>query len=47
MAIVDFTNPGAVKWYLDKLEALIDLGVDCFKVNISYQNHFYVVLTYL
>lgn len=31
MGIVDFTNPDAEKWYQDKLEYLIDLGVDSFK----------------
>lgn len=33
MAFIDFTNPGACKWYQSKLEALMDLGVDCFKVS--------------
>lgn len=32
MAFVDFTNPAACKWYQGKLAALIDLGVDVFKV---------------
>ncbi len=31
MGIVDFTNPTARQWYGDKLSALIDMGVDCFK----------------
>jgi alpha-D-xyloside xylohydrolase len=31
MGIVDFTNPAARQWYGDKLRALIDMGVDCFK----------------
>jgi alpha-D-xyloside xylohydrolase len=31
MGIVDFTNPAACQWYGDKLRALLDLGVDCFK----------------
>lgn len=35
MAIVDFTNPEAVRWYQDKLEALIDMGVDCFKTDFG------------
>ena len=30
MAIVDFTNPAACKWYQDKLAMLLDVGVDCF-----------------
>ncbi|KAL0947518.1 hypothetical protein HGRIS_013617 [Hohenbuehelia grisea] len=33
MAFVDFTNPKACEWYQSKLQELIDLGVDCFKVN--------------
>lgn len=35
MACVDFTNPGAVKWYQDKLRALLDMGVDCFKTDFG------------
>jgi alpha-D-xyloside xylohydrolase len=35
MAIVDFTNPDAVKWYTDALEKLIDMGVDCFKTDFG------------
>ena len=31
IAIVDFTNPEAVKWYQQKLEMLVDMGADCFK----------------
>jgi len=31
MALVDFTNPAARSWYADKLRALLDMGVDCFK----------------
>jgi alpha-D-xyloside xylohydrolase len=31
MALVDFTNPAARRWYADKLRAQLDLGVDCFK----------------
>lgn len=35
MAIVDFTNPAACKWFADKLEALLDMGVDCFKTDFG------------
>lgn len=35
MAIVDFTNPKACKWFSDKLEALLDMGVDCFKTDFG------------
>ena len=35
MAIVDFTNPAASKWFTDKLETLIDMGVDCFKTDFG------------
>lgn len=35
LAIVDFTNPKASKWYQDKLEQLIDMGVDCFKTDFG------------
>lgn len=31
LAVVDFTNPAAKKWYQNKLRELTDLGVDCFK----------------
>jgi hypothetical protein len=31
LAIYDFTNPDACKWYADKLKGLVDIGVDCFK----------------
>lgn len=35
MALVDFTNPAACKWFQDKLEALLDMGVDCFKTDFG------------
>ena len=35
MAIVDFTNPDACKWYGDKLKALMDMGVDSFKTDFG------------
>jgi len=35
MAIVDFTNPDAVKWYAGHLEKLLDMGVDCFKTDFG------------
>ena len=35
MAIVDFTNPEACKWFSSKLEALLDMGVDCFKTDFG------------
>jgi alpha-D-xyloside xylohydrolase len=31
MGLVDFTNPAACEWFASKLEALLDIGVDCFK----------------
>ncbi len=31
MAVVDFTNPAARDWYAGKLDALLAIGVDCFK----------------
>ena len=35
LAIVDFTNPGAYKWYQDKLAMMLDYGVDCFKTDFG------------
>ncbi len=35
MAIVDFTNPEACKWYQSKLSKLLDMGVDCFKTDFG------------
>ncbi|KAJ4383109.1 31 glycoside hydrolase [Neurospora sp. IMI 360204] len=35
MAVVDFTNPEAVKWYQNHLVKLLDLGVDSFKTDFG------------
>ncbi|ANW98578.1 alpha-xylosidase [Thermoclostridium stercorarium subsp. thermolacticum DSM 2910] len=35
MALIDFTNPDACKWYQEKLKALLDMGVDCFKTDFG------------
>jgi len=35
MGIVDFTNPEARRWFADKLRALVDMGVDCFKTDFG------------
>ena len=35
MAIVDFTNPAACKWYASNLYKLMDMGVDCFKTDFG------------
>ncbi|TSB47611.1 alpha-xylosidase [Alkalicoccobacillus porphyridii] len=35
MGLVDFTNPEATKWYTDKLDTLIDMGVDSFKTDFG------------
>ena len=35
MALVDFTNPEAVKWYQGYLEELVDMGVDSFKTDFG------------
>ncbi|MCI2048685.1 MAG: alpha-xylosidase [Lachnospiraceae bacterium] len=35
LAIVDFTNPDAVKWYQGKLKKVLDAGVDCFKTDFG------------
>ncbi len=34
-AIVDFTNPDAVKWYKEKLRELLKVGVDAFKTDFG------------
>jgi len=35
MGIVDFTNPGAVKWYQSQLHYLLEVGVDTFKTDFG------------
>ena len=35
MALVDFTNPDACKWYQGYLAKLLDMGVDCFKTDFG------------
>ena len=35
MALVDFTNPAAAAWFREKLAALVDMGVDCFKTDFG------------
>ncbi|MCI8622078.1 MAG: alpha-xylosidase [Provencibacterium sp.] len=35
MALVDFTNPEAKRWYQQKLERLLDMGVDSFKTDFG------------
>jgi alpha-D-xyloside xylohydrolase len=35
VALVDFTSPDAVRWYKDRLRALLRTGVDCFKTDFG------------
>ncbi len=35
MAIVDFTNPEATKWYQGYLKKFVAMGVDCFKTDFG------------
>ncbi|EKM55719.1 glycoside hydrolase family 31 protein [Phanerochaete carnosa HHB-10118-sp] len=35
LGTVDITNPATRKWYAEKLEALLDLGVDTFKTDFG------------
>lgn len=35
LAIVDFTNPDAVKWYQKQLKKMMAMGVDCFKTDFG------------
>ena len=43
LAIVDFTNLEASRWYQEKLEALLDMGIDCFKTDFGERIPLYVV----
>ena len=35
MGIVDFTNPGACRWFAGHLRRLLAMGVDCFKTDFG------------
>ena len=35
MAVVDFTNPAACRWFAGHLERLVDMGVDAFKTDFG------------
>ncbi|GAB2933510.1 alpha-xylosidase [Nonomuraea fastidiosa] len=35
MGLVDFTNPGATRWFQSKLRGLLDQGVDAFKTDFG------------
>lgn len=35
MGVIDFTNPEACKWYVDCLNKLFDIGVDCLKTDFG------------
>lgn len=35
LAVVDFTNPDACKWYQSYLKKLLDVGIDCFKTDFG------------
>ncbi len=35
IAIVDFTNPGAKKWYQEKIGEILDMGVDVLKTDFG------------
>lgn len=35
MALVDFTNDAAVRWFQEQLRALVRTGVDCFKTDFG------------
>ncbi len=40
LAIYDFTNPDACKWYADKLKGLVAMGVDCFKTDFGERTNY-------
>ena len=35
LAIMDFTNPNACKWYANKVKELLQLGIDCIKTDFG------------
>jgi alpha-D-xyloside xylohydrolase len=35
MAVIDLTNPDARRWFAQRLERLLDMGVDCFKTDFG------------
>ncbi len=35
LAVMDFTNPDAVKWYAGKIKELLELGIDCIKTDFG------------
>lgn len=35
LAVMDFTNPDAVKWYAGKIKELLALGIDCIKTDFG------------
>ena len=35
MALIDFTNPDACRWFAAKLETLLEMGVDAFKTDFG------------
>lgn len=36
MALIDFTNPDAYNWFLNKLELLLDIGINSFDISTIY-----------
>ena len=35
LAVMDFTNPDARKWFADRIKELLDLGIDCIKTDFG------------